>query len=1022
MSQTRHEFLSEAAIAPYATSPHALWLFSDDGSNLLFANAAAAALLKASPSRENHTALPREFAAHLARSAATLQKGAPPRLERLRGLGTAFGRPLTCRCARIPVATSGGEGILVIAVENAGTNLSLHERARYLIEDSGAAAAFSPDGSLLCATEEASGRIGRATSLSDLKSGTPTLRVGSGDDTVVFAFLQDDAQQSEGALPDGASVAPSNLLDLSPIAEAITAMARTPLQIAAVSHGRQSEKAPSPAATDPDPDIDRVHPQRFVWQTDAENRFTIAQGEFAEIAGPRTANLLGRFWGEISAKLALDPDGKIARALVSRNTWSGITVNWPTADGDMLAVTLSGIPTFDADRTFRGYRGLGVWHDPRTREAREPEPAAIAQPSYDVAPSVTAPSEAARSAPALDPTLTENPVHLVEPPAPVSDRSDTVVAIHAAPEQPNAAPEDDRPLPTENVVPFPIAPLEPKPETRAPGLNPAERSAFRDLGSRLAARLRGADELARGLMEKPSEEDEEPAYVPPVLMSSPQARPDRDATAVVSEPLVTAEDPLGAQRPLLDKLPIGLLIYRGASLIYANPAFLAFAGRTSLSDLAAAGGLEAMDVEFESPESGAGERRLRIFASRGQHARIGQLVTVELEGAKAQMLMLEPDRPAEAQNVAPVANDLAALLDIAADGMVTVDDRGIIVSANPRAETLFGFEPHTLAGYPFGALFAPDSERIAQARLQRLLHSQAIADEADQEVIGRRRLGGLISLQMILGRANPTDTRVHVLFRDLTRWKEAEREMLTARQQAERESEAKSEFLAKISHEMRTPLNSIIGFSEVMTEERFGPVGNERYRDYLKDIQASGAHLVSLLNDLLDLSKIEAGKMELNFERVDLNEVTQQSVAMMQAQAGRARVIVRTALSMNIPEIVADARSVRQIVLNLLSNSIKFTAAGGQVIVSTAINERGEVMLRVRDTGIGMSEKDLQTALQPFRQITTSRTDATTGTGLGLPLTKALVEANRARFSIKSAVNAGTLVEIAFPAGRAPSA
>jgi signal transduction histidine kinase len=138
---------------------------------------------------------------------------------------------------------------------------------------------------------------------------------------------------------------------------------------------------------------------------------------------------------------------------------------------------------------------------------------------------------------------------------------------------------------------------------------------------------------------------------------------------------------------------------------------------------------------------------------------------------------------------------------------------------------------------------------------------------------------------------------------------------------------------------MRTPLNAIIGFSDVMMEERFGPVGNDRYRDYLKDIKASGSHLVSLLNDLLDLSKIEAGKMELSFERVNLNDLTQQSVAMMQAQANRARVIIRTALSMNVPGIVADPRSVRQIILNLLSNSIKFTNTGGQVIVSTAATD-----------------------------------------------------------------------------------
>jgi signal transduction histidine kinase len=172
-----------------------------------------------------------------------------------------------------------------------------------------------------------------------------------------------------------------------------------------------------------------------------------------------------------------------------------------------------------------------------------------------------------------------------------------------------------------------------------------------------------------------------------------------------------------------------------------------------------------------------------------------------------------------------------------------------------------------------------------------------------------------------------------------------------------------------------------------------------------------------LINDLLDLSKIEAGKLELTFASVSLNDLTQQCVAIMQPQANRERVIIRTSLPPALPQVIADARSVRQIVLNLLSNSIKFTDAGGQVIVSTALNDTGEVALRVRDTGIGMSERDLVIALEPFRQLPTSVRGAS-GTGLGLPLTKALAEANRARFHIKSAPKAGTLVEIAFPANR----
>jgi signal transduction histidine kinase len=271
---------------------------------------------------------------------------------------------------------------------------------------------------------------------------------------------------------------------------------------------------------------------------------------------------------------------------------------------------------------------------------------------------------------------------------------------------------------------------------------------------------------------------------------------------------------------------------------------------------------------------------------------------------------------------------------------------------------------------------------------------------------------------MTVGPTGDRTDRLGVVFRDITRWKKVEQELTEARHQVEKASSAKSDFLAKISHEIRTPLNAIIGFSEVMMAERFGPVGSERYREYLKDIHASGGHLLSLINDLLDLSKIEAGRLELTFASVSLNDLTQQCVAIMQPQANRDRIIIRTSLPPSLPQVVADARSVRQIVLNLLSNSIKFTDAGGQVIVSTALNDNGDVALRVRDTGVGMSEKDLATALEPFRQLVTPVSGVSGGTGLGLPLTKALAEANRASFYIKSAPKAGTLVEIAFPPSR----
>ena len=203
-----------------------------------------------------------------------------------------------------------------------------------------------------------------------------------------------------------------------------------------------------------------------------------------------------------------------------------------------------------------------------------------------------------------------------------------------------------------------------------------------------------------------------------------------------------------------------------------------------------------------------------------------------------------------------------------------------------------------------------------------------------------------------------------------------------------------------------------------MMEERFGPIGNERYRAYLGDIHKSGAHLMSLINDLLDLSKIEAGKLDMSFESVAVNTIIQECVALMQPQANRQRIIIRTSLSMDVPDIVADRRSFRQILLNLMSNAVKFTKPGGQVIVSSMLEDSGEVVVRIRDTGIGMSDKDIETAMKPFRQVASAREGQEKGTGLGLPLTKALVEANRANLAIDSAKDQGTLVKITFPTTR----
>lgn len=242
------------------------------------------------------------------------------------------------------------------------------------------------------------------------------------------------------------------------------------------------------------------------------------------------------------------------------------------------------------------------------------------------------------------------------------------------------------------------------------------------------------------------------------------------------------------------------------------------------------------------------------------------------------------------------------------------------------------------------------------------------------------------------------------------------RATVATRHDVQKAAVSKADFLAKLGDEIRTPLNSIIGFAEVMMTERFDSIGNERYRENLKEMHAAGRYVLSLLDDMLDLCKIETGQLRLTLANVDLNDLTQQCVDTMQPQANRARVIIRAALLPGLPHVVADVRSLHQIVVNLLVNAVKLTGPGGQVIVSSGVAESGEVLLRVRDTGAGLDQTDIEAVLEPFGQTERAGSGSL---GLELPLARALAEANHAKFVIMSAPNAGTLVEIAFPSNGA---
>jgi PAS domain S-box-containing protein len=603
-------------------------------------------------------------------------------------------------------------------------------------------------------------------------------------------------------------------------------------------------------------------------------------------------------------------------------------------------------------------------------------------------------------------------------------------------------------------------PFRPIGDTKLVVLTPFENHAFNELARQLSARLErdppaaGEPAMTNEVTEPPPAE--QPAPEPP--------REQVAAAAATPEWLAPPEPPARGEarrdRTLLDLLPTGVLIYRLDRLLYANPAFLQRIGYDSLHELEHAGGLDALYVEAGvSTASSTSEAGTPVTISAGQDspATDGRLFTISWDGDAALALMFTPNMLTPSPNVpaavavtapepepapeppplpsppvlvqppaAPAvghadAEDLAAILDTTAEGIVMFDAEGNVHACNKSAEALFGYDGDEFVRRNLIELFAPESQRAVTEYLEGV-KGAGVASLLDhgRDVLGRVANGGLIPLAMTMGRTRLDGLNFFAVFRDLSQSRKGENELQQARRLADRAAGAKADMLARISHEVRTPLNAIIGFAEVMIGERFGRLGNERYVEYLKDIRASGERVIAVINDLTELSRIETGKLDLAFSNQNLNEMVESCVAMMQPQANRERIIIRTSLAHALPPVVADGRALRQITMNLIGNSIHLANPAGQVIVSTALSDFGEVVLRVRDTGPGLNDNEVAAALEPFRTPPPSD-QASDNSGVSLSLTKALVEANRAQFNLKSAAHSGTLVEVVFSRAMARS-
>jgi PAS domain S-box-containing protein len=1017
-------------LAVYAASPFPAWLWSIDGTRILWANATGAKLFGAADTAalaaktfgpaDPHRRQVAQLAGRVLPTGAT-------RLERLRGFGAALGTLVTCACARLDFP-GGGAGILVAAMLDPGQVLRIDAAQRTASIRRQQRPAVAQGSCQPVAPEQPTEAVEATGHLV-----APPLPE-SPDHAEIEPTHQPDAAAMDLKTPDyeqaattGEAPAEFALIDEAiepaPAPAAETPVVDDPVQPSPAEPPRADETPPAaktpqteqppplqtieprPATPSWHPPHSRRHPLRFMWQMDAEGRFLLGSDEFTRLIGARTAASFGRLWSEIAEVFGLDPEGRVVKAVATRDTWSGIALNWPVDGGMRLRVELSGLPMFDRARNFAGYRGFGVCRDLDGLARLE----ALRRTEFFSDPPAPLPlsADAAKDSPAES----DVPSSIPELPASIASETSQQTDLEHAVETPK------------NVLPF-----RPVNEPKSPSLTPVENSAFNELARQLAARLEnetgaiaetsGAFDAPETALEPPAAEVSEPVDSRPGWLSRPEPPPRGES----------ARD-----RTLLDLLPTGVLIYRLDRLLYANPAFLGRVGYDSLHALEDAGGLDALLVEpGVSSASSTSDTGTPVTISAAQSspahappsATDAHLHAISWDGEAAHALIcasprVEPQAAPEIAATEPSqvghanAEELGAILDTTAEGIVMFDAQGRLNSCNRSAEALFGYDGDDLVQRNLTELFAPESQRVVQDYLESI-RNDGVASLLDhgREVLGRVREGGLIALSMTMGRTQAHSPNFFAVFRDLSSAKKSETELLQARRLADRSASAKADVLARISHEVRTPLNAIIGFAEVMIDERFGALGNERYVEYMKDIRASGERVIAIVNDLNDLSRIETGKLDLSFANQNLNDLVEQCVAVMQPQANRERIIIRTSLAHTLPPVVADARALRQIALNLIGNSIHLANAGGQVIVSTALSDFGEVVLRVRDTGPGLNDNEVAAAMEPFR--TQAPSDQTNSSGVSLSLTKALVEANRAQFQIKTGTHAGTLIEVTF--------
>ena len=361
---------------------------------------------------------------------------------------------------------------------------------------------------------------------------------------------------------------------------------------------------------------------------------------------------------------------------------------------------------------------------------------------------------------------------------------------------------------------------------------------------------------------------------------------------------------------------------------------------------------------------------------------------------------------------------LTSIFEVSEVGIVVTDFNGRIVRVNDSFIRTFGWSRDELINADIAGLVTPDERELAKRNYEEYIRS-GVRSSGEMKII--RKDGSIANALFTTATLELSQKRRFQVttVMDITLRKQMEQSLRMAKDQADAANRAKSVFLANMSHELRTPMNAIIGFSEMMMKETFGELGHEKYKEYIGDVHTSAKHLLEIINEVLDMSKIEAGRIEIDEGEIDLAGLIQSVVRMMDSRAFGNDVKLAKDVPDTLPNIQGDQRLIRQVLINLVTNAVKFSKSGTTVDVSAYMLDDGRLQIKVTDQGMGIPKEKIQQAMEPFGQVSDGAENANyQGTGLGLPLAKAMVDLHDGTLRLDSELNKGTTVYVNFPSYR----